>query len=187
MPIWSPSFPIPAQVESEFRKELDSLIALDIIEPSTSKWSCPPIPVRKKDGGIRIVVDYRKINDITIPEPFDMPTVDSIVSRLGSAKFLSKLDLLKGFHQVPLDDNSKKYTAFSCKYGKYQYKRMPFGLRNAPATFQLLMQRVLRGLEEFALPYIDDIIIFSVSFPNHLGHITAVLSRLQQHGLTQTK
>ncbi len=184
MPIWSPSFPIPAQVDSEFRKELDSLIALDIIEPSTSKWSCPPIPVRKKDGGIRIVVDYRKINDITIPEPFDMPTVDSIVSRLGSAKFLSKLDLLKGFHQVPLDDNSKKYTAFSCKYGKFQYKRMPFGLRNAPATFQLLMQRVLRGLEEFALPYIDDIIIFSVSFPNHLGHITAVLSRLQQHGLT---
>ncbi len=175
-PLWTPSYSIPAHLEPAFQKSVDEeLLSMDIIEPSTSPWSSPPIPIIKKDGDVRIVVDYRKLNSVTVPEPFQMPSVIETVSRLGKATFLSKLDLLKGFHQVPMSLESRKYTAFSCRHGKYHYKRMPFGLRNAPATFQLLMQEVLRGLEHFSSPYIDDIIIFSVVWDDHLVHINSVL------------
>lgn len=170
-----------------FRQEIESLLTLGIIESSNSSWSSPPLPVRKKDGGIRIVVDFKKLNNVTVPEPFKMPTIDSIVSQLGSATFLSKIDLLKGFHQVPMDEHSKELTAFSCLQGKFQYRRMPFGLRNAPATFQLLMQRVLSGLDSFALSYIDDVIIFSITFNDHITHISQVLTRLNSFGLTVKK
>lgn len=186
-PLWTPSYVVPLAYQAAFRKELESLIELDIIEPSTSAWSSPPIPVKKKDGGIRIVVDFRKLNSVTVPEPFFMPTIDSILAQIGSASCLSKIDLLKGFHQVPMDEMSKHLTAFSCWQGKFQYKRMPFGLRNAPATFQLLMQKVLAGLESFSLSYIDDIIIFSLTFHDHLSHISSVLSRLTSYGLTVKK
>ena len=110
----------------------------------------------------------RRLNTVTVAEPFLMPTIDSIIARVGNSTYLSKLDLLKGFHQVPMEEESKQYTAFSCAHGKFQYKVMPLGLKNAPATFQLLMQRILAGCEEFALPYIDDIIIYSTSFTDHL-------------------
>ncbi len=142
------------------------------------------MPVKKKDGGIRLVVDYRKLNSITVHDPFSMPSINDILAHLSSATFLSKLDLLKGFHQVPLSESSKHLTAFTCLQGKFQYCVMPFGLTNAPATFQLLMQSVLLGLENFSLPYIDDVIIFSTSFDDHLSHITSVLSKVSTAGLT---
>ncbi len=186
-PVWTPSYTIPLAYQQPFREEIESLLELGIIEPSTSPWSSSPMPVKKHDGGIRIVVDFRKLNLVTVPEPFLMPSIDSILAQLGDAKFLSKLDLLKGFHQVPLDDNTKPLTAFSCLQGKFQYKVMPFGLRNAPATFQLLMQQVLRGIESFCLAYIDDVVIFSYTFEDHICHITAVLSRLASAGLTVKK
>ncbi len=116
-----------------------------------------------------------------------MPSVDYVIAQLGGARFLSKLDLLKGFHQVPLTEDSKPLTAFSCILGKFHYKVMPFGLKNAPATFQLLMQTVLRGLEVFSLAYIDDIVIFSQSFSDHISYIIQVLSRLAQANLTVKK
>ena len=175
IPVWSSSYSIPAKVEVGLHKALDELIDLDIIEPSTSKWSSPHIPIVKKDGDIRIVVEYRKLNAETVPEPFQMPTVDYIIASLGDAQFFSKLDLLKGFHQVPIVPESRPYTTFSCN-SKYQYKMMSFGLRNAPATFQLLMQCVLRGLESFALPYIDDVVILSKSLSDHMSHIDHVLT-----------
>ncbi len=183
LPIWSPSYSIPIAHQEAFRLEIENLLSLNIIEPSSSKWSSPPMPVRKKDGGIRIVIVYRKLNSITIRDPFTMPSIEDIIAQLGSAKFLSKMDLLKGFHQVPLTEDSKELTAFSCLQGKFQYRVMPFGLTNAPSTFQQLMQSGLRGLESFSLPYIDDIIIYSTSFSDHLSHITAVLSRLSTAGL----
>ncbi len=186
-PLWTPTYTLPLAYHADFRKEIDQLLALGIIEPSTSSWSSSPLPVSKKDGGLRIVVEFRKLNKVTTPEPFTMPSIDFIISQLGEAKFLSKLDLLKGFHQVPLADDSKHLTAFSCLQGKFQYRVMPFGLRNAPATFQLLMQEVLRGLEEFSLAYIDDIVIFSASFPDHIKHISSILDRLSQANLTVKK
>ncbi len=183
-PLWSPSYSIPIAHQEAFRAEIENLLSLGIIEPSSSKWSSPPIPVKKKDGGIRIVIDFRKLNSITVRDPFTMPSIEDILAQLGSATYLSKMDLLKGFHQVPMEEESKQFTAFTCLQGKFHYKVMPFGLTNAPSTFQQLMQSVLRGLESFSLPYIDDVIIFSTSFTDHLSHITSVLSRLSNAGLT---
>ncbi len=183
-PQWTPSYSVPMAYRDEFKKEIDTLLQLGIIELSQSAWSSSPIPVKKKDNGIRLVVDFRKLNTVTVPEPFQMPTIQAIIAKLGSAAVLSKLDLVKGFHQVPMDNKSKEYTAFSCAYRKFQNRLMPFGLRSAPATFQLLMQRVLAGLEDYSVPYIDDIIIFSTSIEFHIDHIKQVLGRLAQHGLT---
>ena len=123
-------------------------------------------------------VDFRKLNFITVAEPFYMPSTEAVIARLGAAKFLSKVDLAKSFHQIPMSECSKMFTAFCCKFGKFEYVRMPFGLCNAPATFQLLMQRCLDGLELFSSPYIDDIVVFSEDCPSHLTQ------RLQFHGLT---
>ncbi len=121
------------------------------------------------------MVDFRKLNAITEPEPFMMPTVNHVIAQLGTAKFRSKLDLLKGLLTV----ESKPLTAFSCVLGKFHYHVMPFGLRNAPATFQLLM-RVLLGLESFCLAYIDDITIYSITFHDHvLVTFTVFLRDLQ--------
>ncbi len=122
------------------------MLELGVIEPSVSKWASPPIPVKKKDGGIRIVIDFRKLNQVTVREPFTMPSIDDILSHLGNVTILSKIDLLKGFYQVPMEESSKQYTAFTCLQGKFQFRVMPFGLTNALSTFQLLMQSVLRGL-----------------------------------------
>ena len=132
----------------------------------------------------RIVVDYRKLNSVTVYDPFYMPSTEEVIARLGQAQFLSKLDLAKGFHQVPMADNSKDFTIFSCKFRKYRYLRMPFGLRNAPSTFQVMLQRCLLNLEAFSSPYMDDVIIFSQTWSNHLSHLFQVLSRLKLHGLT---
>ncbi len=105
-----------------------------------------------------------------------MLSIEEILSQLRNTSFLSKLALLKGFHQVPMSPESRQYTAFTCLQGKFQYCVMPFGLTNAPGTFQLLMQQVLRGLENHCLPYIDDIVIFSTCLEYHLAHITPLLS-----------
>jgi len=183
-PIWSPSYSIPLWYQEPFRLEIENLLELGVIELSVSKWSSSPIPVKKKNGGIRIVIDFRKLNSVTIREPLTMPSIDDILAHLGNATVLSKMDLLKGFYQVPMEDSSKQFTAFTCLQGKFQFKVMPFGLTNAPSTFQLLMQSVLRGREPFCLPYIDDIVIFSTSFDDHLDHILAVLAHLSQAGLT---
>ncbi len=186
-PLWTPSYTVPLAHREAFKQDIDMLLELGIIKVSHSLWSSPPIPIKKKDGGIRIVCDFRRLNTVTIPEPFLMPTIESIIAKLGSSTILSKLDLLKGFYQVPMEQESKQYTAFCCAHGKFQFRVMPFGLWNAPATFQLLMQRVLAGCEQYALPYIDNVIIYSTSFEDHLIHVANTLERLAHHSLTVKK
>ncbi len=104
-PIWSPPYSVPLAHQDAFRLEIENLLSLGIIEPSCSKWSSSPCP---------IVIDYRKLNSITVHEPFSMPSIDDILSQLPKSTFLSKLDLLKGFHQVPMSETSKEFTAFTC-------------------------------------------------------------------------
>ncbi len=165
--MWGPSYAIPKALEPSVKSELLVLLDLDFI-------------VLKKDGSVRLVGDYRKLNEVTVPVPFVMLSTEEVCAKLGKAKILSKLDLMKGFHQVPINPDSRKYTAFSTIFGKYQYKRMPFGVRNAPAVFQLLMQTVLCDLESFSTPYIDDVVIFSDSWETHLVHLKTVLIRLRK-------
>ncbi len=107
------------------------------------------------------MVDYRKLNSVTIYNPFYMLSTEEVISSLGQANFLSNMDLARGFHQVPTAIGSKDKTTFSCKFGKFRYLRMPFGLRNAPSTFQIMMQRCLKDLKLFSSPYyIDDVVCF---------------------------
>ena len=121
---------------------------------------------------------------MTYPDPFTMPLIDEMLDQLSIAKYLSKLDLNKGFYQIPEHKEDKEKTAFLSPLGKYNFNRMPFGLRNAPAIFQCLMNRVLAGQEEYCAAYIDDIVIYSNTWSEHLKHIQEVLKVLKQYDLT---
>ena len=140
--------------------------------------------VGKPDGSIRFCVDYRKVNDVSRFDAYPMPRVDELLDRLGPAHFFSTLDLTKGYWQIPLSPGSKEKMSFSAPDGLYQFWTLPFGLFGAPATFQHLMDRVLRPYAAFAAAYVDDVIIHSDSWAQHLRHVAVVLESLRQAGLT---
>ncbi len=157
---------------------------LGVIEPSSSEWSSPIVLVPKKDGTLRFCLDFRKLNSVSKFDPYPMPRVDELVERLGRAKFLSTLDLCKGYWQVPLDPACKEFTAFRTPFGHFQFRVLPFGLHGAAATFQRMMDQVLRGTEDYAAAYLDDIVIFSQSWEEHLEYLKEVLTRIKAAGLT---
>ena len=129
-------------------------------------------------------VDFRRLNTVTPQQQSYIPCLDDILERLGQSRVLSKVDLSKGFHQVLMSEKSKDLTTFVCPFGKYCFRRMPFGLKNAPAVFQLLMEKVLVSCKDFSAVYIDDIIIFSSCWDEHIEHVRKVLSALKVTGLT---
>ena len=124
-------------------------------------------------------MDYRKLNGTSQLDRYPMPQIDELTDRLGKARFITTLDLTKGYWQVPLTARACSKTAFVTPFGLYQFRVMPFGLQGAPATFQRLMDRVLRGLDQFAAAYLDDVVIFSSSWDEHLTHVKKVLARLR--------
>ena len=144
--------------------ELKQMSEDGLIEESTSEWSSPLVIVKKKDGSNRICVDYRKVNAVTNFDAYPMPRIDEMLDKVGNAKYITTLDLAKGYWQVPMAREDKEKTAFSSPMGLYQFTVMPFGLSGAPATFQRLMDQTLRGLEEFVGVYLDDVVIHSVSW-----------------------
>lgn len=113
-----------------------------------------------------------------------MPRVDDLIEKLGSAKFLTTLDLCKGYWQIPLNSDSRELTAFKTPFGHYHFRVLPFGLHGAPATFQRMIDQILRGTEKFAAAYLDDIVIYSETWEEHLQHLTEVLARIKSAGLT---
>ena len=155
-----------------------------IIEPSNSPWSSPIVPIKNPDGLIRMCIDYRKLNAVTIPDPYCMPLVDDLLDQVGESTYLSKLDLTKGFYQIPVKLEHRDKTAFCSPWGKFRFTRMSFGFKNAPATFQRAMHGMLVDQEDHSSSYIDDIIVVSANWKEHLIHITAVLNTLRHHGLT---
>ena len=183
-PVRSHPYRIPPRWKEEVKLQLDQLLALGIIEPSTSSWSSSLVIVTKKDGGVRTCVDYRAVNAVTEPDPYQMPLIEEILDMLASAKFISKVDLTKGFHQIPVLPSDCPKTSFCTPWGKIQFKYMPFGLRNGPAVFQRLMDNLLHQDKEYSQVYIDDIAIFSATWEEHCKHIGVVLGRLQLAGLT---
>ncbi len=183
-PIAQPPYSVPLSMRESVRDELSALEEAGIIRRSDSTWASPLVPVRKKSGKVRLCVDYRKVNGVTTPEPYYMPGFEEMMNKIGGSKVLSKLDLVKGFHQVGVHPEDREKTAFICPWGKWEYLRMPFGLCNAPATFQKLMTRVLAGCEEFSNVYIDDILVGSSSWDEHLTHLRVVFKRLEEAGLT---
>ena len=182
-PVRLPPYRLPQAYRDTVKSELQDMLSAGIIEPSTSEWSAPIVLVKKKDGSLRLCVDYRKLNHISEGDAYPMPRIDELIDRVGGSTYISTLDLTKGYWQVPVAESDRPKTAFSTPFGLYQFNTMPFGLQGAPATFQRLMDCVIQGLE-FAASYIDDLIVFSKSWKDHLDHIQAVLDRLRRAGLT---
>ena len=177
---------IPYTLRKELEKKLDNLLEAGCIEPSKSPYSSALVLVWKKRGGLRVCVDYRALNKDTIPDRFPIPRVDELVDMVGrcEATVFSALDLMKGYHQVRMADSDKEKTAFICPNGLFQYRRIPFGLTNAPATFQRLMTSLFSGKEwPFVFIYLDDILIASKSMEDHVVHVAKVLDRLSEAGL----
>ena len=183
-PIYQRPRRFPEPVADAIEIQCHELQSLDIIKPSKSPWSSPVVPVRKKDGSIRLCIDYRKLNKVTIPDRFPMPNITDSIFGLHGIKFMTSLDLVKGYYQIPLDPNSEELTAFSTSRGHWQFKRLPFGLCNAPATFQRQMLEILRDFPRcHVVVYIDDILIVGTNFEQHLSLVDRVLITLERHGV----
>ena len=163
--------------------EVKYLLENDFIEPSQSNYSSPCILVPKSNGTYRMCTDYRKVNSVTKTDSFPIPRIDDCIDKVGNSKYVTKFDLLKGFWQVPLTDKAKEVSAFATPNGLYQYKVMPFGMKNSPATFQRLVNNVICGLDGCDA-YIDDVIIYSDSWSDHLQRIRQFFDRLSKAKLT---
>jgi len=169
---------------NEVRKQVNQLLEEGKIRPSSSPWSAPVIFALKKDGTLRMCVDYRSLNRLTIPDSTPLPNILDNLDKLGGSSIFSVIDLQSGFNQIPMDSESIAMTAFSTRYGQYEYLVMPFGLRNAPSTFQRVMNLVLEGLvDDFCVVYLDDILVFSDNEDDHDKHLRLILDRLKKYGL----
>ena len=175
---------VPDKLKEGARVEIMKLVKEGIAVPSCSPWASPIVPVPKKDGTVRICVDFRRLNEVTVGDPFYMTTLEEILERVGSSRCMSKLDLAKGFYQVEVEAQSREKTAFVCPFGKFEFTRMPFGLKNAPALFQRCMEVVLQKCYSFSAPYIDDVLIFSEGPSEHASHLRQVVQELSRHGMT---
>lgn len=183
------SYRPPEVHRAEIEKQVNEMLNKKVIEGSDSPYNSPVWVVPKKLDASgkqkwRIVIDFRKLNELTDQDAYPLPTIDDILSQLGNAKFFSALDLSSGFHQIPVNPDSKKYAAFSTPQGHFQFNRMPFGLKNAPATFQRMIDTALRGLvNKYCFVYLDDIIIFGSTIQQHNDNLGIVLQRLRELGL----
>ncbi len=182
---WPAAIPIDYQnTKKVVQDELEAMLELGVIEESHSDWASPIVLVPKMDGSVRFCVDYRKVNAVSKFGAYPMPRVDELLDRLGSARFYSTLDLTKGYWQIPLSPLSKEKTAFTTPFGLHQFITLPFGLFGAPATFQRLMDKILRPHSVYAAASLDDIIIHSNDWQRHMEHLRAVLRSLRVAGLT---
>lgn len=186
IPIKQRQYPISPYMQEEMYPELDRMLSLGVIEPSESPWSNPLIMVKKANGKPRLCLDSRKLNAVTKKDAFPLPHISRILGRLNGTKFLSAIDLSDAFWQVPLTDSAKEKTAFVAPgRGLFQFTRMPFGLHNAPQTLSRLMDRVLGiDLEPSVFVYLDDIIVMSATFTEHMSLLKEVARRLKKAGLT---
>ncbi|XP_041439585.1 uncharacterized protein LOC121400486 [Xenopus laevis] len=184
LPVRSPAYRVAEAVRPEVKSQIDEMLALGIITPSHSPWASPVVLVPKKDGSTRFCVDYRRLNDVTTTDAYPMPRVDELLDRLVNAKYLTTLDLSRGYWQIPLAPSAQEKSAFITPFGLFQFTVMPFGMKNAPATFQRLVNRLLDGMQDFAQAYLDDIAVFSQTWEEHMQHLQRVLTQIQNAGLT---
>ena len=161
--------------------EVDKMLSAGVIAPSESPWASPVVIVRKKDGSVRFCVDYRRLNAVTVKDAYPLPNIEDAVNTLSGAQYFCTLDLASGYWQVELSEEAKQKTAFVTREGLFQFNVMPFGLSNAPATFERLMELVLKGMTwRQCVVYIDDIIVFGKTFEETHTRLQAVFDRLRQ-------
>lgn len=183
-PIRQQPYRTPVIRRKKITEMIDQMKDQGVVQPSCSPWASPIVLVPKKDGKLRFCVDYRRLNAATKKDVFPLPRVDDILDSLGGVKYFSSLDLLSGYWQIELDEEAKQKSAFITYDGLFEFVRMPFGLCNAPATFQRLMQQVLGDLlGKTSFAFIDDTLVASKTFKEHLQHLREVFLRLRDAGL----
>ncbi|XP_038207042.1 uncharacterized protein LOC119828829 [Zerene cesonia] len=189
VPVHTKSYRFPECHKKEVETQIEKMLDQGIIEPSRSPWSSPIWVVPKKADSLgrpqwRVVIDYRKLNNITIGETYPIPQINEILDQLGKSKYFSTLDLCSGFHQILMSPADAPKTAFSVPQGHFQFNRMPFGLKNAPSTFQKLMNNCLSGLQgNRCFVYLDDIVIYSYDLKTHIDNLQVVFNRLRSFNL----
>ena len=183
-PIRQPPRRLPFGKRQMEKEEIQKMLERGVIEPSTSAWSSPVVLVTKKDGTTRFCVDYRKLNSVTIKDAYPLPRIDECLDALSSAVWFGCMDIFSSFWQLGMSDRDKEKTAFSTSQGLFQFRVMPFGLANAPSSFERLMENVLRGLQwEECLLYMDDIIVPAATVPESLERLEHVFQRLIEANL----
>jgi transposase InsO family protein len=183
-PIKQPPRRLGPARDKEVETQVKQLLEKGQIEPHEGAWSSPVVLVTKKDGTWRMCVDYRKLNAVTRHDAYPLPRIDDSLDSLTGSKYFSTLDLLSGYWQVPLDEDAQEKSAFVTRGGLWKWKVLPFGLTSAPATFERLMERVLSGLQwQTLLLYLDDVIVFSQTFSQHMERLGEVLKRFRMAGL----
>jgi hypothetical protein len=183
-PISKRPYRMPLAELAELKKQLQELLEKGFIRPSTSPWGCPAMFVKKKDESLRLCVDYRNLNAVTIKNKYPLPRIDVLFDQLVGANVFSKIDLCSGYHQIKIRASDIPKTAFSTRYGLYEYLVMSFGLTNASAYFMYLMNSVfMPELGKFVVVFIDNILVYSKNEYDHVKHLHTVLQRLRDHPL----
>ena len=180
-PIQQQARKLPPFQREQVHQLLQDMLSRGVIQPSTSPWASPVVQVKKKDGSIRFCIDHHKLNAITRKDTYPLPRINDILS---GSQWFSTLDLLRGYWQVEVAEGDRQKTAFTTHEGLFEFKVIPFGLCNAPATFQRLMDLILAGVQwSCCLVYLDDIIIVGRDFSKHLQNLGTVLQKLSGAGL----
>ena len=168
----------------ELKVQMEELVSKGFFRPSTSLWGAPVLFVKKKDGSLRLCIDYRELNKVTIRNQYPLPRIDDLFDQLQGAKVFSKIDLRSSYHQLKIRSKDVPKTAFRTRYGHYEFLVMPFGLTNAPDVFMDLMNRIFQPyLDQFVIVFIDDILIYSGSKEDHEEHLRVVLQILRENQL----
>jgi hypothetical protein len=171
---------MPPTELAKLKNQLQELLDKGYIHPSSSPWGSPALFVKKKDGSLRMCVDYRPLNVVTIKNNYPLPRIDVLFDQLAGAKVFSKIDLRSGYHQIKIQASDVLKTAFSTRYDLYEFLVMSFGLTNASAYFMYLMNSVfMNELDKFVVVFIDDILIYSKNEAEHVKHLRVVLQRLE--------
>lgn len=182
-PVKGPVYSIPYALRPKVEEEIDFMLKEGIIEPSFSPYNSGVVLVRKENGSVRLCSDFRKLNAVTKFDSEPMCEFEDITAKLSAAKYLSKFDCTKGFWQIPMEESSKEKTAFSVPSGHYHYLKMPFGLVNSPATFNRLMRSLLKGLPG-VVHFVDDVLVYSKSWEEHMKTLELFLQSVRQSNLT---
>jgi len=176
---------VSAALQSDIDAEVEAMLKEGVIQPSQSKWAAPLLLVRKKDGRWRFCIDYHELNKVTKKDCYPMSNANEGLNGFGGSKFRSKFDAASGYWQLPMEPGASEMAAFVTKHGLYKPVVMPFGLNNAPATFQRMMDSMISEVKgKWAWVHIDDLLIYSLTWEEHLKHMEETFKHLHKEGIT---